>query len=32
MLQTYVAFLREIEDEGIKKSCRGLLRAMRKEI
>jgi hypothetical protein len=32
MLQTYVALLKNIEDEGIKESCRLLLRAMRKEI
>jgi len=32
MIQTYVVFLRDLEDEGIKESCRLLLRAMRREI
>ena len=32
MIQTYVFFLKDIKDEKIKKSCRLLLRAMRKEI
>ena len=32
MIQTYVFFLGNIEDEGIKKTCRLLLRGMRKEI
>ncbi len=30
MIQTYVVFLRDIDDEKIKESCRLLLRAMRK--